>query len=140
MNFEFMDFVPTPGEKHLGIARVKFYGKIVLRYKIVAKKDGLGYFPTVASYKMPTPDGSDSYASAFTIESNSDKEDVEQLIRVNCRRYLEPSALAQPAPQPVPNYNYNLQQNQAPFIQRPEYQQPSFPDMPPAFDTNPVPF
>ena len=140
MNFEFLDFTPTPSEKHLGIAKVKFYGKIVLRYKIVAKKDGLGYFPTVSSYKMPTPDGSDSYAPAFTIESNSDKEDIEQLIRVNCRRYLEPSALAQPAPQPIPNYNQQPQQQQAPFIQRPEYQQQSFLDMPPAFNNNEVPF
>lgn len=91
MNFEFCDFTATPGEKYLGIAKIKFYGKIVLRYKIVPKKDGSGYFPVPASIKMPSDDGVDNYVSCFTVDSNSDKEDIEELIRKNIRKYLNPS-------------------------------------------------
>lgn len=85
--FEFMDYVATPAEKHHGIVRIKAFGKIVLRYKIMPKKDGSGWFPICASYKIPGPEG-DSYVSAFVLDSNSDKEDVEALIRANVKRHI----------------------------------------------------
>jgi hypothetical protein len=91
MDFEFCGFLPTPGEKHIGIVKIKAFNKIVLRYKIIAKKDGNGYFPTAASYKVAM-DGQDTYVPAFILDSNSDKDDLENLIRTNLRKFLADSA------------------------------------------------
>lgn len=95
MDFEFIDYTPTPGEKHLGLAKVKCWGKIVLRFKIVPTKDGSGAFPAAASYKI-VENGADRYVPAFILDSNSDKEDLEGLIKSNIKRYTgpAPSALA----------------------------------------------
>lgn len=92
--FEFIEYVSTPNEKHFGIVKVKAYNKIVLRYKIMPKKDGSGVFPVCASYKVSDSEG-DKYVSAFVIDSNSDKEEIESLIRQNVKKYIN-SALSQP--------------------------------------------
>ena len=129
MSFEFLMYTPTPGEKHLGIAKIKAFGKIVLRYKLVPRKDGQGFFPMPASYKMPSPDGQDVYVSAFMLDSNSDKEDLEELIRVNVRRYMGQNAIAQ--------YTQSLPPSEAPAVyqQLPKEIQPDLFD-----DTQGVPF
>jgi hypothetical protein len=113
MNFEFLDYLPTPGEKHLGIARVKCWGKIVLRYKIVPKKDGGGVFPGCASYKV-VDGGEETYVPAFVLDSNSDREDVEALIRKGVRPYLNGGIQGEQSVH---------QEQSVPFIQRPEYNQ-----------------
>ncbi len=97
-NFEFISYLSTPQEKHLGIATVKMYNKIILRYKIVLGKDGVTFFPASASYKISDQSG-DRYISAFTLDSLSEKEEVEGLIRSNVKRQLEsnkPPKLTQP--------------------------------------------
>lgn len=86
--FEFIKYEPTPNEKHLGIATVKAFGKIVLRYKIVANKDGSGFFPASASYKMAQQNGEDLYISAFLLDSRSDEEEMGQIIRANVKKHL----------------------------------------------------
>lgn len=100
--FEFMKYEATPGEKHLGIATVKAFGKIVLRYKIVPNKDGSGFFPASASYKMPKVGDEDVYIGAFLLDSRSDEEEMNALIRAGVKGKLtaqvaNPSAFA-PAP------------------------------------------
>lgn len=100
--FEFMEYTPTPNEKHLGIVKVKCWGKIVLRYKIVQKKDGNGFFPVAASYKMSSSDGEDNYVNAFALDSNSDKEDLENLIKSSIKRYLSPQATQAQTAQVMP--------------------------------------
>jgi len=87
--FEFMKYEPTPSEKHMGIATVKaFEGKITLRYKIVPNKDGSGFFPASASYKMPQVSGEDVYIGAFLLDSRSDEEEMNALIRANVKKHL----------------------------------------------------
>lgn len=80
MDFKFIKYEPTPNEKHLGIATVKAYDKIILRYKIVQTKDGTGIFPAPASYKMSL-NGEDRYISAFTVDSVSDNDDLSAMIK-----------------------------------------------------------
>lgn len=87
--FEFVDYTSTPTEKHYGIVRIKAFNKIILRYKIMPKKDGSGYFPVCASYKIPIPGADDTYVSAFMLDSNSDKEELENLIRANVKKPIE---------------------------------------------------
>ncbi len=104
---QFIKFEPTPGEKHIGIATVNFHGKIILRYKIVPNKDGSSFFPAPGSYKMPGADG--EYKPCFTVDSNSEREEIEELIKANVRNYLSHNRAPQPAaPQaPIqPNASY----------------------------------
>lgn len=112
--FKFMKYEPTPGEKHLGIATVKVYDKIILRYKIVPNKDGGGWFPVPASYKMPSQAGQDVYVSAFMLDSNCENEELMNLIRAHVKSHIQAqyvdnqsvfsAPVAQPATQPNPNY------------------------------------
>lgn len=83
-NLEFLNYIPTPGEKYIGIATVKLYGKIILRYKIVPTKDGSGHFPAPASYKV-----GDEYAHAFTLDSMSENDELKKLIMSNVKQALQ---------------------------------------------------
>ena len=89
MTIQFLKYEPTPNEKHLGIATVKLYGKIILRYKIVPTKDGAGYFPAPASYKMPSDDGTDKYIGAFMLDSVSENEELINLIREHVKASIK---------------------------------------------------
>ena len=72
---EFLNYTETPHEKHLGIATIRTWGKIVLRFKIIARKDGSGNFVAPASYKI-----SEQYVPCFAIDSNFDKESIEKFV------------------------------------------------------------
>lgn len=76
---EFISFTETPNEKHLGIATIKLYGKIFIKYKIVPNKDGSGFFPSAPSYKI-TKDGNDIYTPAFLVDSRGEEEEIKELI------------------------------------------------------------
>ena len=114
--FEFVKYEETPGEKYLGIATVKAYGKIILRYKIVQTKDGQGYFPAAASYKLPAVDGEDTYVSCFLIDSRSDEEELQRLIRTEVKRYygLKNTLPDKPISKPLDDLPSYLQQ-ECPF-------------------------
>lgn len=92
-NLEFLSFISTPGEKYIGIATVKLYGKVILRYKIVPIKDGSGHFPAPASYKA-----GDDYVHAFMLDSISETEELKKIIMHNVKLALqakEPSVKTQ---------------------------------------------
>jgi hypothetical protein len=92
-NIEFLSYIPTPLEKYLGIATVKLYGKVILRYKIVPIKDGSGHFPAPASYKA-----GDDYVHAFMLDSISETEELKKIIMHNVKLALqakEPSVKTQ---------------------------------------------
>ena len=140
-DFEFIDYVATPGEKHLGIARVKAWNKITLRYKISAKKDGPGYYIQVAVCKLPSIDGTDNYAPLFTLESMSDKEDCENLVRAKVAKLIvPPTSVFQPAqhqqaPQQQQYNQYQYQQQPVQYASPPNYlqQQQYQPAQPPQY-------
>lgn len=130
--FEYLGFTPTPAEKHEGIAEIKINGPVVvvLRYKIVARKDGKGYFPACAGYKMPNrPEGSE-YDEAFMIDSRTDNDNIIKTILSHFheekRRTSAPSV-------------FETENSKVPFIQRPEYQTEEFKPHP-ATETEEVPF
>lgn len=123
--YEFLKFLPTPNEKHIGIATVRLYGKLILRYKIVPNKDGSGFYPVPASYKVPDPAGgsADHYIRAFMIDSEMEKEELESLIKSHVQAILmPPQSVAQPA------YNSGYVAPQAPqqMQAQPQYQQQTF--------------
>lgn len=102
--FEFLKYVPTPGEKHLGICTVRLYGKVILRYKIIATKDGTSFFPAAASYKLPSTDGQDHYTPAFMLDSQCDKEELDELIKANVRDAMNAQPVAQKSYTPKTQY------------------------------------
>ena len=85
--FEFISYTPVQGEKHLGIAAIKLYGKIILRYKIVQGKDGKGFFPSAPNYKI-TDESGERWVSGFMLDSRSENEEVEGIIRNGVNRAM----------------------------------------------------
>ena len=130
---QFLKYEAVTGEKHFGIATVKLYGRIILRYKIVPNKDGTGWFPCPASYKTGTVNGQDKYVSAFTLDSNSENEALQDLIKDSVRQCMmnasqRSNPVVQGPVQPNPNNLYNTQPKP-----QPQYQQQSFMDTMPNF-------
>ncbi len=94
-NFEFKKYEPTPGEKHLGIATVKLYGKILARFKIIPTKDGSSFFPASGSLKI-----GDKYENCLTLDSTSEKEELDALIRAHVRSAQGGQIVQHPPQQP----------------------------------------
>ncbi len=91
--FEFLKYELTPGEKHLGIATVKLYGKMIAKYKIVPTKDGSAFFPAAPSIKI-----GDKYESCIMLDSNSDKQELDTLIKANVAGNRSEPQVAPPIP------------------------------------------
>lgn len=87
-NFEFIKYEPTPNGKQLGIVTAKAYNKIILRLKVVSKKEGSGYFPTAPAIRLGD-DSNPIYLSAFMLDSRSDEEEFMQVIRNGIKPYLK---------------------------------------------------
>ena len=87
--FEFIKYEATPSERHLGIATIKLYGRLLARFKIVKTKDGSTFFPAAASHKV-----GDRYESALVIDSNSEKEELDTMIKYNVKLILDGGKIA----------------------------------------------
>lgn len=122
MNIEFISYIPTPAEKHIGIATVKIIGNptIVLRYKIARNKDNTNFYSAAPACKV-VQNGDDRYLPAHMLDSRSENDDLEAFIRMNVRKYLDANDPALAARQTVPN-NPPAQFHQAPA--QPQYAQP----------------
>lgn len=84
MDKQFLKYVPVHGEKHIGIAIVRWLGKIILRYKILPSQDGSGYWVSAGSTKMGLrPDGKDKYEEWFQLDSSYDKEEMKDFVLAN---------------------------------------------------------
>ena len=88
--FEFVSFDKTPEDKHIGIASVKAYGKILLRYKVIPTKEGNGYFISPFRARLVI-DEQENYIPAFIIDSKIDDEEINTLVRSNIKPYLKES-------------------------------------------------
>lgn len=91
--FEFIRYEPVQDEKHLGIATVKLYDKIIAKFKIVPNKDGNSFFPAAPSVKI-----GEKYSSAILLDSNFDKEELDTLIKECVRAAMNGVSLATPQP------------------------------------------
>ncbi len=144
--YEFVQFLLTPNEKYLGVAEVLLMGKVLLRYKIVAKKDNTGYFPCPPSVKMPpTAAKPDNYGHAFDIDSSSLSKQIESEVMhyvmavLNAPKpVMQQSAFApyQPAVQPAQYaapQAYAAPKQNVPYGGLPQQGQPAYmnpPDFP----------
>ncbi len=106
--FEFIKFEPTPTEKHFGIATVKLFDKVIAKFKMINTKDGSAFFPAAPSLKL-----GESYVSAFMLDSQSEKEELDNLIKHNVRQALNGGA--QKAPPQQQQYQQTSFTEECPF-------------------------
>ena len=112
-NIEFISYEPTPEEQYMmGIATVSLYGKIILKFKIVEKKDGTTFFVAPANYRVADGGGSYKYIDAIMLDSRMEHEELMGLIRQGVNQAMNPQ---QQQPQSVHN-QAPPQQNFAPDL------------------------
>lgn len=87
---EFTDFIATPSEKTIGIATIKLYGRLLVRYKILPNKDGSGFFASPSSFKI-TKDGVDTFLPSFVVDSRSEENTIKTLIHDSVKRLINTS-------------------------------------------------
>jgi hypothetical protein len=93
-NLEFLDYTPTPSEKHLGIATIK-WGNLILRYKIVPLTKGEGFFAVTASFKVKDPyTNEDKYVHAIDIDSRSEETRVLDFVKSHVKVKLHQTGIA----------------------------------------------
>lgn len=99
--FEFLGYEAVEGEKFLGIATIRAWGKIILKYKVAPGKDGHGFFCSEASIKNGTDlsTGKDNFEKCWMLESNYENELLKKFLRSHVNPYetTKPSAFAQPS-------------------------------------------
>jgi hypothetical protein len=86
--FQFLSFQKTPNEKHIGIATVKIYDRIIARFKIIPTKDNSSFFPAPPSIKID-----DKYFPCFQLDSNTEKQELDDLIKRNVNSALSGSSV-----------------------------------------------
>lgn len=85
---EFLSFDETPDEKYLGVASLKIFGKIILRFKVQRTKDGNSMFVAIPSYRKTDHTG-EQWCQWFMLDSSSQKEMVENLIKSKVKAYFK---------------------------------------------------
>lgn len=85
---EILKFEPTPEAKHIGVAHIRLFRQVVLRYKVIENKDGSGYFVAPPSYKREFPDGTDKWNQWFMLDSQVFSEEVQDMIRAYVNKAL----------------------------------------------------
>lgn len=88
LQVEFLGFDETPEEKYLGVASLKLFGKVILRFKVQRTKDGNGMFVAIPSYRKIDHTG-EQWCQWFMLDSSSQKEVVENLIKTRVKAYFK---------------------------------------------------
>lgn len=117
--FEWMKYISTPGEKHLGIAIVRYERRFIFRFKVMPSEHG-GYWVTSASMKVGVVNGKDRYESAFSLDSEYEKDQLTAFILENVERELAPQS------QPQSVFSQPQQARSAQTYQNPPQQQNLF--------------
>lgn len=92
-NFEFLSYEPVQNEKFFGIATIRAWSKIILKYKVIPGKDG-GFFIAASSIKngVDASTGKDKYESVFMIDSVYENKELLAMVKEKVSDHLnEPS-------------------------------------------------
>jgi hypothetical protein len=92
--YQFISYKPTPMDQYMmGVATVRLYGKVVLRFKHVKTKDGKGDFFTAPSYSIDE-NGEKKYLQSFMLDSRAEDEELMDFVRegykAHCRAKSAP--------------------------------------------------
>lgn len=90
---QFLKYTPVTGEKFLGIAVIRWLGKIILRFKIMeSTQPGGGYWATAGSAKVGIrPDGKDNYEEWYQIDSSYDRDQIKDFVLMHVETILKQS-------------------------------------------------
>lgn len=119
--FEFKSFTLTPEEKHVGVAEIKINGDVpmIVRFKIISRKDSTGYFPATLNYKIPSENPIGQYQECFMLDSRSDHDACVKLIMHHVNAELKIKSLQQVSAQ----QNMSLYAQQAQHMPQHQYVQ-----------------
>lgn len=111
-DFQFISYIPTPNDQYmLGIAKIKAFGKLELRYKHVKTKDGSGTFFCTNNFTTQDASGEKKYLPCFLLDSRSDEENLMDLLRDGVNRAIhQKSAIPQQVAAPNAYYPNGLAQ------------------------------
>lgn len=126
-NVEFMSYIPTPDEKHEGVATIRVDRRFIFRFKINANPKGEGYFSNAPSLKIH-----DNYYPSFSFDSSYEFDEIKKFVLENVKSIIMQHNAPQQyiAQQP-------FQQPSAPFSQA---QQQTDAQMGFNFNPQPTPF
>ena len=104
--FQFMSYKSTPADQYmLGVASVRLYGKLILRFKHVKTKDGKGDFFTSPSYGVDE-DGQKKYLQAFILDSRAEDEELMDVVRQGYKAYCQQMSAPYAAAVPLANAGF----------------------------------
>lgn len=127
-DMQFLKYTPVTGEKFLGIAVMRWLGKIILRFKVMeSTQPGGGYWVTAGSAKVGVkPDGKDNYEEWYQIDSSYDRDMVKEFVLMHVEPILRQSRgtiyggqSSQPAQ--APSYTQQGQQQSSNVPPIPDY-------------------
>ncbi len=113
-NLEFLSYQPTPTEKHMGVATIRYDRKFIFRFKIAQNPKGEGFFSNAPSIKVE-----ESYYPAFQLDSSYEADEVKKFVISNVKQALQkttgftPTPIAFDAGTPPAQVEFNF--DQTPF-------------------------
>lgn len=120
---EILKFEETPEAKHLGVAHVRLFRQVILRYKVQEKTDGVGYFINPPAYKREFSDGTEKWTKWHLLDSQVFQEEVRDQVESYVHIHMtNKSALSTQQPtlnphqapmNPPPNQGYSQPMQQA---------------------------
>lgn len=102
---EFLKYIPTPGERHVGIAVIRYEKRIIFRFKIQPNDKG-GFWVTPPALKTGNVDGKDRYEASFALDSAYESELMQDFVRNHVNDIINQPKQKQPA------VNYYQQQEE----------------------------
>ncbi len=113
-HYKFLSFEKTPSiENQLGIVSVLIDDKWMVRFKIVNRKDGSGFFIAGGNVKgEPTEPDKTNWLDCFVPDRNSEKEELYNFIRASISKpSVSKPSVTKPCDDPrmaQTNFNDNL--------------------------------
>ena len=81
--FEFIRYdAANAGEKHLGVATIKIYGKFIVRVKEIFTKNGVNTFLAPPAVKI-----GDDYEKGFEIDSKSEQVEFDKFVQFHIAEF-----------------------------------------------------
>jgi len=78
-DYRILNVIPQNEEHCKAVVEVMAFDKLVLRFKIVARKDGNGHFPCTANIKVAEY-GEERWTPSFALDSNYEREELNREI------------------------------------------------------------
>lgn len=101
-NLEFLEYIETPGEKHLGIAVIRYEKAIIFRFKISPNAENGGVFCNAQALKIGEKNGKPDYAKAFEFDSTYESKSIIKFTTEKVEAILNKTSVQSNEQFPVP--------------------------------------